>query len=80
MAITKKGRYREGLEHANDLIAHIEEREGRQKAREMARQQHERFDEYQFRALARGDAEADYYRGLAMGMGMYAATGKKLCR
>ena len=80
MSLMKRKKYREGLRHANELIEHMEEREGRQKAREMAHRQHERFDGYQFSALARGDAEADYYRGLAMGMGMYAATGKKLCR
>lgn len=73
-------KYRKGLERACELISHVEEREGRQKAREVARREHERFDSYQFRALAAGDGEADYYRGLAMAMGMYAETGRKLAK
>lgn len=76
----RKSKYRQGLERACTLITHCEEREGRQKAREMARREHERFDGYQFEAIAHGDERADYYRGLAMGMGMYANTGKKLLK
>lgn len=76
----KRKRYRDGIKRANQIIDSLIRRYGKQGSLKEASYQHDRFDVDQFKALEKGDKIADYYRGLAMGLGMYSTTGKKLCK
>lgn len=73
----KNRRYKAGIDRANAIIDSATSKYGKERGKQMIAEMHEQFDARMFEGIERGD-DVSYFQGLAMGLGMYAITGKKL--